>query len=653
MVRIRVFIPHLELKDIFEEVKRSLPGHDDIEIELCYVFGTPDYLTREWDEDILVARGMTYLKLHDAFPEKHVVEMKFGSFELMDALLRCRSEKRKHIALFFTNIKSKEHEMMEEICNAKISTYRVTDEMDAEQQVKKASLEGADVIVGAGTVCGICDKFGIPNVHIITRYDAVFDALTEAVNTAVSLNREREKSRIVRAVINNASSGLIAVDEHGVITVMNNQIYKMLNLSAFDTFIGKNIHALIEKLGLEIAYLDYHTEQEKVLKVKERNFYVHLKPYVEKDATTGALITVTNTDSIIREEDKVRRELASKGLTAKYHFKDILGKSAIMRENIRIAERYSKVNSNILIIGETGTGKELFAHSIHNSSLRANAPFVAINCAALPENLLESELFGYEAGAFSGASKNGKSGLFEQAHNGTIFLDEIGEMPITLQAKLLRVLQEKEVRRIGSTSVHTVNVRVISATNVNLEEKVKTGEFRADLYYRLDLLDIRIPPLRERKEDIEELFSSFLSRIATEMGRNVPHITEDAAAILRDYSWQGNVRELRNISERLMVLSDGDVVDADTLQLLNIFRKNIKKAVPDPSLKESSSPTIPEKESKSLMSQSVINTGKETAGKMEIIDDNRKKNKEELARELGISRTTLWRRMKQKKEKKG
>ena len=237
------------------------------------------------------------------------------------------------------------------------------------------------------------------------------------------------------------------------------------------------------------------------------------------EAGAGALIFIKNVDRIMEEESRIRRDLVEKGLTAKYSFRDILGHSAAIRDNIRMAERYSKVNSNVLIIGETGTGKELFAHSIHQMSKRSRQPFVALNCAALPESLLESELFGYEAGAFSGAVKGGKMGLFELAHKGTIFLDEIGEIPIALQAKLLRVLQEKEIRRIGSTSVHPIDVRVISATNINIEEKIREGQFRSDLYYRLNLLDIYIPPLRERKEDIQELVDAYLARFACEIGR--------------------------------------------------------------------------------------------------------------------------------------
>ena len=293
-----------------------------------------------------------------------------------------------------------------------------------------------------------------------------------------------------------------------------------------------------------------------------------------------------------------------------------------IQENIQIARRYSRVDSNVLLVGETGTGKELFAHSIHQASRRSNQPFVALNCAALPENLLESELFGYEAGAFSGASKGGKMGLFELAHKGTIFLDEIGEIPITLQAKLLRVLQEKEIRRIGSTSVHPVDVRVISATNINIEEKIKEGQFRSDLYYRLNLLDISIPPLRERKEDIQELVDYYLTRFACEMGKRIPSVTTEAARILAEHDWPGNVRELRNVCERMTVLNDSNVINEHLLKRLKIV----------PSMRE-----------------------KTKARAEEDLDSvytrlQPKKKKQDLAKELGVSRTTLWRMAKRQRE---
>ena len=317
-----------------------------------------------------------------------------------------------------------------------------------------------------------------------------------------------------------------------------------------------------------------------------------------------------------------RLQQLEKQVGQKYSFESILGKSKPIRMAVELARKVSVTDVPVLLTGETGTGKEVFAQAIHQHSSRAGKAFVAVNCSAFSKELLESEIFGHKAGAFTGALKE-KKGLFEEADQGTIFLDEIGEIPITLQAKLLRVLQEKEIRRIGSTSVHPIDVRVISATNINIEEKIKEGQFRSDLYYRLNLLDITIPPLRERKEDIQELVDAYLTRFACEMGKSIPKVTPEAARLLTEHSWPGNVRELRNICERLIVLNDTDVIDAELLRQLKIFRED-----------KCSVHAISEEEDP----DSVYSRLKP------------KKKKKDLAEELGVSRTTLWRMAKRQSE---
>ncbi len=622
MVKIRVFIPHLELKEIFENVVDELPSYDNVQIETTYIFGTPDVLSQNWDADILVARGMTHDVLRDMFPDKHVVQIQLSSFDIFDALVQCRKLQAKKIALCLHNVEIHNLDSLQELCGASIRMYDVADEQSAEAAVCEAASEGADTFVGAGTMCGICDRRGLRRVHIHTKHDAVVAAMQEALNAAKTINLERTRSEIINIMLNHNEDGIIAIDDKGRILAINNQAYRVFQLSTVGELIGQPLSS-VGASGEWKQLLENGSGKDRIICLHDKKYYVQYKPLSEMEAGAGALIFIKNTDRIIEEESRIRRGLSEKGLTAKYTFEDILGQSAAIRENIRMAERYSGVNSNVLIIGETGTGKELFAHSIHQASKRSHQPFVALNCAALPENLLESELFGYEAGAFSGASKGGKIGLFELAHKGTIFLDEIGEIPITLQAKLLRVLQEKEIRRIGSTSVHPVDVRVISATNINMEEKIKEGQFRSDLYYRLNLLDISIPPLRERKEDIQELVDHYLTRFACEMGKSIPTVTKDAARILKEHSWPGNVRELRNICERLTVLNDTSIIDEELLCRLKIFRK-----------------------------EETFSVGETADSGEDSVYDRLKprKKKKDLAEELGVSRTTLWRMAKKQKE---
>lgn len=262
----------------------------------------------------------------------------------------------------------------------------------------------------------------------------------------------------------------------------------------------------------------------------------------------------------LREEVRQLRQQVSR----EYAFEQILGKSKPMREIFDLIRRVADSQTNILITGESGTGKELVAKAIHFNSQRKSQPFVPVNCAAIPELLLESELFGHVRGAFTDA-KSDKQGLFEEAHDGTLFLDEVSEMPMMLQAKLLRAVQEREIRRVGATKSTPVNVRLLAATNVMLEEEVAAKRFREDLYYRLNVIEIRLPPLRERKEDIPLLIHGLLQKSLTAQQKHLDGIADSALARLIDYPWPGNVRELENILERAATLTQGPIISLEDL----------------------------------------------------------------------------------------
>ncbi|NBI07463.1 sigma-54 interaction domain-containing protein [Senegalia massiliensis] len=271
---------------------------------------------------------------------------------------------------------------------------------------------------------------------------------------------------------------------------------------------------------------------------------------------------------------------------AKYSWENIISRSIIMNEIKSMGRKASMTSSNVLILGESGTGKELFAHSIHNDSRRHLDPFVKVNCAAIPEELLESELFGYVDGAFTGAKKGGKIGKFQLANKGSIFLDEIGDMPLNMQSKLLRVLQEREIERIGSNKTQNIDIRVIAATNKRLEELVEEGKFREDLYYRLNVMSIEIPPLRKRIDDIESLSKLLLKKISKQLGKYVNEISHEAMDYLKSHDWPGNVRELENILERAVNLTDNNRIL--TRHLSNYITKTKKEITIGPvkSIKE-------------------------------------------------------------------
>ncbi len=329
----------------------------------------------------------------------------------------------------------------------------------------------------------------------------------------------------------------------------------------------------------------------------------------------------------------MRKRLRARGHLAKYDFSDILGESEKIKDAIEKAKRFGKVDATVLIYGETGTGKEFFAHAIHNVSSRKNGPFIAVNCAAMPESLLESELFGYAEGAFTGAKKGGKRGLFEAADGGTIFLDEISEMSDKLQTRLLRVLQEYEIMRLGDNRVIRIDVRVIAATNRNLHKMVAEKLFRADLFYRINVLTLVIPSLRERREDIPVLVDHFLHLFNRKFGKNIKGVERRGMELLAAHDWPGNIRELKNIMERLVILSDGEYIPAE-LVAESLYTSSEWR--PTEPVRQGQPDVTPGQRRISRLEEEAIREALIAA----------KGNKKKAAALLGISRTTLWRRLK-------
>ena len=377
----------------------------------------------------------------------------------------------------------------------------------------------------------------------------------------------------------------------------------------------------------ELPYEALIRREKKILselyRCGDRQFLMNCAPVEVEGQVTSCVITLQTIEKIMEEERAIRKRMHKQGFVAKYSFSDILHVEKTLDETIRNAEDFSAVESNILIRGETGTGKELFAQSIHNASQRKNRPFVAINCAALPDNILESELFGYVEGAFTGAAKGGKVGFFEIAHKGTLFLDEIGDISPKLQSRLLRVLQEREIIRLGSDTVIPIDVRIIAATNKDLYAEVQAGAFREDLYYRLDVLELKLPPVRQRKQDIPCLAEHFLNFEREKHACVLKGFTKGATQLLTSYDWPGNVRELRNFCERISILCKREYAEAsDVLRAL-------------PSLSAGASP-VP------LHSPVQKNEREELQRILLLHQGNRK----ETARYLGIHPSTLWRKMK-------
>lgn len=418
-----------------------------------------------------------------------------------------------------------------------------------------------------GNLIGVLNISGLnSNVHIHTLGMVITSAKSiENQFNLQNLNKELErKNKLEDAIMQTISEGILVLDKEGIVKFMNETGGKILKIDHKEA-IGHHVTELVDFRPVILEVLE--TEKGYV----DREFFIRshgkllhfIKTATVLRGEEGEMQGVLDT---FREISRVKKMVnVMTGAQASFSFEDILGDSDVIQRSKRIAKIASNSDSNVLIQGETGTGKEMFAQAIHKKSARADGPFVGINCAALPTKLIESELFGYVDGAFTGARKDGRPGKFELANGGTIFLDEIGEMPINMQVKLLRVLQNKKVIRIGGSEVIPVDVRIIAATNKDLAKEVKKNNFRHDLYYRLNVLNINIPPLRERKEDIEILAKHFLNIFAGKIG--IKNIKFEAAVFdrFRNYDWPGNVRELENVIERLINLSDKEMITTEDL----------------------------------------------------------------------------------------
>lgn len=341
------------------------------------------------------------------------------------------------------------------------------------------------------------------------------------------------KDAMFANVVDQSSRGIILLDSASVVHYVNEKAYSIFHVNQGDFL---NVKELFSDELCEAS--SFHDE---IVTIYDTNYLAEKLNIELINQSIGSCIILQNEKDLRETENSLSRQLKDAGFRAKYSFSDIKHQSDSIKACISISKKIADSDYTVLIRGESGTGKELFAQSIHNYSVRKNYPFVAVNCAAIPETLLESELFGYEKGSFTGASRGGKIGLFERARHGTIFLDEIGDISAGLQTRLLRVIQEREIMRIGSDKIISIDARIIAATNADLEEKVAQGKFRSDLFYRLNVISLDIEPLRERKEDIDPLLHHFL-------GKQFNDLSPAERAILHDYSWPGNIRELENFA---------------------------------------------------------------------------------------------------------
>lgn len=516
------------------------------------------------------------------------------------------------------------------IQNVNFKIYSYKNNIEFENAIATAAKITRPTLVGIGNcVREWARKENLDFVLIKPKEKAVREAIISAKNIINIANKDKLHTRRLKNIINYISEGIIFINSQGNIVEYNKVAERLLEINAQEV-LSKNINDASLPKKLKQCYGDGSFVTDALLDIDGTHYIINRLLTTVPSQYAETIITIVKVSNIQKIEYQTRMQLHAKGFIAKHTFKDLIGNSNSLKKTISTAMKYSKTSATILIEGETGTGKELFAQSIHNASPRRHGPFIAVNCAALPSDLLESELFGYEEGAFTGSKKGGKQGLFELAHKGTIFLDEIGEISKSLQSKLLRVLQEKELMRLGGSKIIHIDVRVIAATNRSLYKLMTKNEFRPDLYFRLSILNIFIAPLRERPEDISTLVHHIILKLNEKYNTTISEISSDGLEVLKSYSYPGNVRELENILEKLVILTPNTIIQKDLVEF-----------VLEPYLKES----LP-------VTTNTITVKIDTLNSMiiQIIQSLEKTTpltKQALAKKLGISRVTLWNYLKE------
>ena len=430
-------------------------------------------------------------------------------------------------------------------------------------------------IIGILTISGLYEETDIKLLALTT---AMAGAIEREIRLRNAYQRLSQNNTLLKTTLDSISDGALLLDDQNSIIQANNTAMQTLSLKKSD-IINMNINDIIPNcLQWEKVLSERKVIEDQEIRFQKNNKVFHLvtSVYPCKDSSG-----ITSHNVVILQEMKDVRKLINKmtGSSANYTFDSIIYKSEVMEHVIDLAKRAAASDSTVLLRGESGTGKEVFAQAIHNASSKRAQPFITINCGALPRGLVESELFGYEGGAFTGSKKDGHPGKFELAEGGTIFFDEIGDMPLDLQGTLLRVLQNKEVTRIGGTSSKQINVRIIAATNSDLESKIQNSEFREDLYYRLNVFPLLLPPLRARREDISELAHHLAEKYCLHFGTEFLGFSKDAITMLENYRWPGNVRELENVIERAININKNRMLDINDFPI-NLIHANTNRFQP-------------------------------------------------------------------------
>lgn len=655
--KIGIIASDIELKERIEELYREDVENGTLIIDILNLdlMENQGRILVEKGAQAIIGRGGGYSLVIDTV-NVPVIPMNMKSTDLLRAIELAKQYSKKVVLILGDNEVSFDYVGWRNVISTEITEEWFESKYEIRSKVVKyIDQKDEVVIVGGGLACSFARQYGIDSVFATASDESIREAVEYCKKLLDTLDEEKFNNEVLRNILDGIKDGVIAIDSNGSIILYNESAKNMLKVER-KCALNKYILDVFPKMEW---MLDCLHEKDDVEDRKIRNInslIVNTRTTLIKvdNSTYGVLGIIQDITKLQNLERKIRFDLNQKGLYARYTFDDFLFKDKLTKEFIEEAKKIGKSDYTTLLYGESGSGKEIIAHSIHNISRRKDRPFVAINCATIAENLLESELFGYEEGAFTGARKGGKRGLFELAHGGTLFLDEINSLSFNIQTKLLRVIEERQIMRIGSDYIIPLDIRIIAATNESLTEKIVMGTFRADLFYRLSSLEINIPPLRDRREDIIPLFNNFVNEVLKDDGLNGINsidenfvLTEDEINKLYNYSWPGNVRELKTIAQKYVVTGK--------IKLRKERDFKTQKVESSSEIDKFNSETTASVEiQEEVVDISKINDGKVCIDIKEVNKYVEEKiismlfaqglSKNEVAQVLGISRTSLWKK---------
>ncbi len=668
----------LALPIIDQYINEYRTASDDTIITSDANFADAIPYARKWEEqgvDVFISRRGTgeFLRKNFSTP---VLTLPLSELEIVHSLRQgCTRGARVLIPVYGEPYSGLSH--LENLIGISIVQQVYNNFEELQNIVQKAAEGSMDHVAGGGATQRLAQKYGIPFIYLSPSREQFFSILASARNVA-GFNREKEALiQEMQCLMDSMVDGFLSVDRAGNILSCNNVAVNLLQEKKAEQLIGASIFSYMNYELFQSLLQEKQSSTENIIDIKGTSLIINLSFIKSRHTVERTLITLRKVQDVIRQSGSIRSAI-SRGFEAHYRLRDMIHKSPTMHHVLDLCKVYCKTDSSILICGETGTGKEILSQGIHNRSKRRKKPFVSINCTELPEHLLESELFGYDEGAFTGSRKGGKAGFFELAHSGTILLDEIDSATPLVQGKLLRVLQEKEIMRIGGKRKIPVDVRILATSGRDLWEQVCLGHFRKDLFFRLNVMVVHIPPLRKRPEDLDVLLPHFLNYFMQREEIKVAPLTREHMHLLKTYTWPGNVRQLRHFAERFVLYSS--FMHDPFSHLFNEFQSitfafpqgtqhtamhttaNINPLVPVSSLPNTQHmpQVLPNEGHMHIPPSSItpispvthadhntIHKGKDEVRTLQTALEQAHYSKQEAARILGISRSTLWRKLKQ------